>query len=162
MSYRCATCGGLHEGLPDIGVDQPDHYWGIPEEEREQRICLTADTCEIDAGYFFIRGVLEIPVAGEEHGLGFGVWVSLSEGNFRACQEHPDSSGIGPFFGWLCTRLSCFEQDTELLKTRVHFQGKGLRPKVELEPTGHPVAVAQQESISLDQAWEFVHHYDPG
>jgi hypothetical protein len=43
------------------------------------------------------------------------------------------------------------------LKTMVHFQGKGLRPKIELEPTDHPLAMAQQNGLSLDEAWAFLH-----
>lgn len=161
MSYRCACCDQLRGDLPDIGTDRPYQYWDVPEQERDQRICLTSDTCEIDGETFFVRAVIQIPVTGQDEEMGFGVWVSLSEDNYRACQWDPDSSGIGPFFGWLCIRISCFERDTALLKTRVHFQGKGLRPLVELEPTDHPLARAQREGISLDQAWSYVHHDDP-
>ena len=59
MSFRCPTCGDLHEGLPHISVDKPDHWWDVPEEEREHRIQLTSDTCIIDDEDFFIRGVIE-------------------------------------------------------------------------------------------------------
>ncbi|MBA3711569.1 MAG: DUF2199 domain-containing protein [Pyrinomonadaceae bacterium] len=45
LSYRCSTCGEVHEDLPDIGMDYPDQYWDVPEEERDGRIELTSDTC---------------------------------------------------------------------------------------------------------------------
>lgn len=160
MSYQCVACGQVHDDLPDIGVAQPDQYWDVPEEKRAQRIALTADTCEIDGAYFFVRGVLEIPVEHHPQGLGFGVWVSLSKENFRAYEAQPDSAGLGPFFGWLCTRIACFGEDTQLLKTRVKFPGNGLRPLIELEPTGHALSLAQQQGVSLEQAWRYVHFYD--
>ncbi|MBB4602516.1 hypothetical protein HNQ93_003273 [Hymenobacter luteus] len=160
MSYQCACCGETHQGLPDIGSAAPWPMYTIPEQEREQRVRLTKDTCVIDEQEFFVRGVLEIPVHGQEQTFGFGVWVSQSEDHFRCYQKHPDANDIGPFFGWLCTEIQIFAP-TLSLKTKAHFQGNGLRPWIELEPTDHPLAVAQREGISLDRAWEIVHEYLP-
>jgi hypothetical protein len=159
MSFRCAVCGALHDELPHPGTDQPDPYWDVAEEERERRIELTADTCVIDGEHFFIRGVIEIPVHGYPDGFGFGVWVSQKRENFETYLDHPESDEIGPFFGWLSTRISYYPADTMLLKTRAHFRGDGLRPLIELEPTDHPLAVDQREGISLRKALEIVHFY---
>jgi hypothetical protein len=159
MSYRCTSCGETHEGLPDIGADKPDQWWDIPEEEREGRIELTDDTCIIDGEDFFIRGVIHIPVHGQPEDFGFGVWVSQKKENFYAYQENFDSAEIGPFFGWLCTKLSCYEQETLLLKTMAHFRGGGQRPEIKIEPTDHPLAIEQHEGISPERAWEIVHFY---
>lgn len=159
MSYRCATCGELHEGLPDVGMDYPDHYWGVPEGERGSRVEVTSDTCVIDGDNFFIRGVIEIPVHGDPEGFGFGVWVSQKRENFYTYLENFDSAGIGPFFGWLCTSIGYYEDETRLLKTMVHFRGGGRRPRIEVEPTAHPLAVDQREGISMEKAWEIAHFY---
>ena len=159
MSYQCSTCGEIHEGLPDIGADKPDMWWAIPEEERDQRINLTSDTCIIDDQSYFIRGVIEIPILNSADSFGFGVWVSQKKENFFTYLEKYDSAEIGPFFGWLCTRLGCYEQDTISLKTMAHFQGSGQRPRIVLEPTEHPLAVDQHQGITLNRAWEIVHYY---
>ena len=82
MAYRCTTCGELHNDLPDIGSDRPDQWWGIPEEQREERIKLTSDTCIIDDDYF-IRGVIEIPILNSSERFGFGVWISQKKENFE-------------------------------------------------------------------------------
>jgi hypothetical protein len=158
MNYLCACCGKTHKGLPDIGSSAPWAMYTIPEEERATRVFLTNDTCVINDQEFFIRGVLEVPVHEQEEALGFGVWVSLSEEHFLCYQENFDTDKIGPFFGWLCTEIRAFTP-TLVLKSRVHFQGNGLRPIIELEPTDHPLAVAQREGISLERAWEIVHEY---
>ena len=159
MSYRCSVCGESHEDLPDIGMDKPDHWWDVPEEDRSERIFLTPDTCVIDDEDFFIRGVIEIPIRDYPHAFGFGVWVSQKRENFAKYLENFDSAEIGPFFGWLSTRIAFYEEDTLLLKTMAHFRGEGLRPRIDLEPTEHPLAVAQREGITLDKAWEIVHFY---
>lgn len=159
MSYRCATCGELHDDLPDIGVDKPDYYWSIPEEERDERIELTSDSCVIDDTDFFIRGVIEIPIIDYPHSFGFGVWVSQKRENFYAYVNNPNSDEIGPSFGWLSTQLTYYEEDTLSLKTRAHFHGNDERPSIELEPTDHPLAQDQLNGITLEKAWEIVHYY---
>jgi hypothetical protein len=158
VRYRCHTCGKEHDDLPDIGADKPDNWWGIPKKERARRIKLTGDTCIIDDDYF-IRGVIEIPVHDYPEKFGFGVWVSQKKENFFTYRKHPDTSAIGPFFGWLCTRIAYYEDSTSLLKTMAHFQDGNLRPRIELEQTNHPLAVDQREGITLEKAWEIVHFY---
>jgi len=157
MSYRCSTCGELHDGLPDMGIDRPDYYWGVPEGEREQRIELTSDTCIIDNEYFFIRGVIEIPILDYPETFGLGVWVSQKKENFYTYLDNYDSSEIGPFFGWLSSRITYYEEDTLSLKTMVHFMGGGMRPRIELEPIDHPLAIDRQNGITLAKAWDIVH-----
>jgi hypothetical protein len=161
MSYHCTVCGELHDDLPDIAADKPDQWWGIPEKERRRRIKLTSDTCVIDAEDYFIRGVIEIPVHDHPRRFGFGVWVSQKRENFRTYVRNPDTAAIGPFFGWLCTRIAFYPQDTLMLKTMAHFREGNLRPRIELEPTDHPLAVDQRQGITLARAWEIAHYYKP-
>jgi hypothetical protein len=158
-SYRCATCGEEHDDLPDIGADRPDQWWGVPEVERPTRAILTSDTCIIDGTDFFIRGVIEIPVHDYHEKFGLGVWVSQKRENFETYMQNWESAKIGPFFGWLCTRVSYYEESSLLLKTKAHFRGKKLRPSIELQPSEHPLSVDQQHGITLEKAWEIVHHY---
>lgn len=159
MSYLCTVCGEKHDDLPYIGIDKPDHWWDVPEEERDQRIELTSDTCIIDNEDFFIRGIIEIPVLDYPNNFGFGAWVSQKRENFFTYLDNFDSGDIGPFFGWLCTKIAYYEEDTLLLKTMAHFQSEGLRPKIELEETNHPLSADQHKGITLDKAWEIVHFY---
>ncbi len=162
MAYRCSVCGETHEALPDIGMDRPDHWWGVPEQERERRIELTPDVCIIDNEDYFIRGVIEIHVHDYPDGFAFGVWVSQKRENFYTYLDNFDSAAIGPFFGWLCTRIAYYPEDTQLLKTFAYFRGHNQRPSIVLEETEHPLAVDQRNGITLEKAWEIVHFYlDP-
>jgi hypothetical protein len=160
MGYRCSTCGELHHDLPHIVLDKPDHYWSVSEEERDERVELTSDTCIIDNEDFFIRGVIEIPVHEYPEVFGFGAWISLKRENFASYLENFDSIQIGPFFGWLCTSISYYKDETLSLKTMAHFRGSGLRPRIDLEPSNHPLAVDQQAGITLAKAWEIVHFFN--
>jgi len=160
MSYRCLVCGELHEGLPDIGLDKPDYWWSVPEQERDRRVVLYgSDACVIDDEDFFIRGVIEIPVHSYPESFGFGVWVSQKRENFYTYLDNFDSDEIGPFFGWLSTNIDYFEVETLSLKTMAHFRGQNLRPRIELDSIDHPLAIAQRDGITLDKAWDIVHFY---
>lgn len=159
MRYRCSVCGQIHTDLPDVAFDRPLYAHQIPEAERDRRVTLTSDTCIINEADFFIRGVIEIPVHDYSPGFAFGVWVSQKEDNFRRYLDHFDAAEIGPYFGWLSNEIAFYDESTLNLKTRAHFQGRGLRPTLALEPTNHPLAVDQREGISLERAWEIAHYY---
>lgn len=162
MSYICPCCGKAHEGLPDIAFERPIHAYHVPEHERAQRVRLTSDLCVVDEEYYFIRGLIEIPIRGQASTLGIGAWISQKPDNFRTYENNFDSADIGPFFGWLSNDFMFMGESALNLKTMAHFNDAALRPNIVLQPTEHPLSVAQKEGITLDQAWEFVHEYlDP-
>jgi hypothetical protein len=68
---------------------------------------------------------------------------------------------MGPTFGWLVNRIAHYRETTFLLETRVHFRPGNQRPRIELQPTEHPLAVEQRAGITLARAWEIVHAYMP-
>ena len=158
MGYRCETCGELHDDLPDYGFAWPDYYFGVPEEEREQRISGTADTCRIDE-HCFIRGVICVPITAEDKDFGLGVWVSQKPDNFQKYLDNPDSADIGPFFGWLSNRIPFYEEDTLNLQTRAVFQGRGQRPTIELAECEHQLYDDWSNGISLQQVLRMIHDH---
>lgn len=161
MSYICSCCGQQHDELPHVCFDQPVYAQQVPEEERTERVELNSDLCIVDDDYF-IRGVIEIPVHGQTDRFGIGVWISQKPENFQTYAEHFDSDEIGPFFGWLSNDFDFGGVSILSLKTMAHFRGNGLRPSIEVESTNHPLAIAQRDGMSLDEAWAFVHGYlDP-
>jgi len=160
MSFTCRVCGQQHDGLPDIGADRPAIWWDIPEHERESRLRLDADTCEVDGRYYFLRGVIEIPVHGQPECFGIGAWVSQKPENFQAYVADPAAPRKRATFGWLNTELGIYGEPTVGMKTRVMFPGGDLRPLIEVEPGDHPLSVEQRRGITLERAWEIVHHYE--
>ncbi len=166
FKFKCVCCDEWHNGVPSFGFLAPAHIDGVPPEEREARCLIESDACVLDRKYFFIRGCLEIPVSGWDEPFVYGVWVSLSEASFdQFCDtfEVAARSHIGPFFGWLTNRLPLYP-DTLALKTRVHLRNDGIRPRIELEPTDHPLAIEQRNGIDSDRVaeiWAFYEHQKP-
>lgn len=155
MPYICTICGETHTDLPHLGTPAP--YGWAKELANDPASLLTKDLCIIEGRDFFVHGIIEIPVHGYEHEFGWGVWVTHKKENFEKYRDNFDSPDIGPFFGWLSSEIEYFQESTLNLKTRVHYRGGGLRPRIEVEPTEHPLAVQQRNGISLDEAWKIVH-----
>ena len=140
----------------DFGTDMPYPYCTIPAGERSARCYLTSDLCVIDEEHFFMRGCLEIPVLDGPRPFVWGVWTSLSKGNFRRTVEMWEVEGREnepPYFGWLSTSLPLYPE-TLNLKTHVRTRPLGQRPFIELEPTHHPLAVEQKEGITMARVRE--------
>src|SRR5690242_18461999 len=145
--WRCRCCGQVHGELPmHYGSPAPALWFTIPEAERARRCLLSSDQCVIDEQHFFIVANLELPVVGKEEPLSWDVGGSPTDRTFaRICElwEQAGRESEPPYFGWLSTSLPGYP-DTLSLKTNVHTRAVGRRPRIELEPTEHPLAVEQR------------------
>lgn len=162
MKFLCATCGAEHDANSvSFGANAPVQWDLLSPEERE-RSELGDEDCFIQSAEgmsFYIRGCLDIPVRGGQQTFTWGVWCSLSEASMREMFDHfadPNRENYGPYFGWLCTKLPHYP-DTMFLKTTVRQRKPGLRPLVELEVTGHPLALQQREGIESAALQALVH-----
>lgn len=168
FEFKCISCGETHEGMPSLVAPAPASYFSIPADDRELRCVLGSDDCIIDNKWFFVKGLIEIPVIGEEELFSWGVWVSLSENSYSQWREVFDidrRSHVGPFFGWLNSVLSPYPS-TLNMKTQVHLRDLGIRPYVELDTSDHPLAAEQRQGITVDRVAELyalaVHGIDSG
>jgi hypothetical protein len=156
-SWQCRCCGEDHDELPmHYGAPAPVLWYTIPEAKRRKRAKLSSDMCLIDGQHGFVVGNLEIPVHGCDELFSWDVWVSLSQPNFQRASELWEQTGREsepPYFGWISTSLPGYPE-TLNLKSLVHTREVGRRPRVELEPTDHPLAVEQREGITLARVQE--------
>ncbi len=156
FSFRCNSCGEVHEGSPSFAFSAPSPYLEQPPEV-QQAGGLGSDVCHYedeDGPHYFIRTCLEVPIHGVTDPFLWGVWVSLSAENYQryldTCNQ-PDPTDR--YFGWFCNYLPCYE-NTYALKTRVHTRVGDERPLIELERTEHPLTVDFHDGISVARAQE--------
>jgi hypothetical protein len=161
-AVACASCGETHRGLFDLAVDRPEPWPGerVPESNSAvvgRTHVLTEDFCIIENRDYLVRCVLQLPIIGAAtERLGYGVWSTLSSTNFALYLDTFDSGdqgNVGPWFGWFSNRLKGYP-DTMNLKCMVHPRPGRQRPFIELEPTDHPLAVEQQQGITIDRLLE--------
>jgi hypothetical protein len=161
MQFKCSRCGKLHE-TEDIsfGADAPVQ-WDLLSDEERANSELTGETCMIEAEgdvSFYVRACLEIPIRQTGKAFTWGVWVSLSEKSMREMAEHwedEDRTNLGPYFGWLCTKIPEYA-DTVFLKTMVHQRPVGQRPFVILDKTDHQLSVDQRAGISPQRMQDII------
>lgn len=159
MGFQCSSCGEWHEGFPALTAAKPDHWLSLTEEQRRAGECDT-DICVTPDGHYFVYGTLEIPVLSDiEPRLDLGVWSTLSADNFNRYMDRlgdEDRVSLGPMFGWLSNEVQFFPGSLNL-KLNVWPQKPGLRPLFEVEPTDHPLSLAQRNGIPFEDALDYVH-----
>lgn len=151
FAFTCPCCGKQVVDLPELTYDAPHYYAALPEEERSRRAWLTSDFCSVDEEHFFIRAVCALPIEGMDRDFGWGVWVTLSEQNFRRYVETYEDAGqsrLGPMFGWFSNRLPGYP-DTVNLQTTVVPRDDNLRPLVYVKDVhgDHPLFIEQRDGI---------------
>jgi hypothetical protein len=156
-TWTCQCCGHTFDHLPmDYALKAPQNWFGIPETERESRSKLTDDVCIIDNSEHYVRGCIEIPVAGCSELFIWGVWVSVSEQSFQRILEVWDATDVEkepPKFGWLCNWIAGYTEPVNI-KCKVFIRAGTLRPGIMLEPTLYPLAVEQHSGITLERVKE--------
>ncbi|MGY2128625.1 DUF2199 domain-containing protein [Blastococcus sp. SYSU DS0617] len=148
--FPCSGCGAWHSEMP-LSFHFPAPEAWSPDLAGLEDCELTSDACVIHGEYFFVRGLIRIPIVGHEQHFEWGVWASLSEENFWRLGEEWDKAGretTPAMFGWLSTELPTYPEPTHNVRTMVHTQPVGFRPHIEVEPTEHPLAIEQQEGIT--------------
>jgi hypothetical protein len=157
-SWGCTNCGEAHEGLLDLAALAPDPWPG--EKHREENSALrfdgdflSEDFCIMGGRYFFVRGVLEIPVHGFAEKFGFGCWSTLSRENFDKYIDgfnDGDYADWGPWGGWLCNQLADYI-GTEPEAMWVYPQPNRQRPTFRIQNPDHPLAIDQEQGIKPER-----------
>ncbi|WP_111936010.1 DUF2199 domain-containing protein [Paraburkholderia bryophila] len=154
LSFQCSYCSEWHEGEPSIGFKVPGYLLDIAEADREARAWWNEDLCVIDSRYFFARACLEIPIIGAAEPFLWGIWVSLSEHNFKDYEAKLASGDPGgPYFSWLANQLPGYPS-VEGLKARTFPQAGTDRPLVELAESDHPLSIDFHGGITEARARE--------
>ena len=162
MNYICSICGKDHPAIPrDMAYKRPGDYFDIPADEREKRVWFDAemnpDLCVIDGSKFYLRGVLALPVKGEEDEFRWGTWVQVEKKDFRRYYElwnETDVSNETTFRGLLSGGVRDFE-DSDGLEVIVELQSDNQRPRLNVVTPDHPLAIAQREGVTLKDIHTF-------
>ena len=149
-------------------AEEPQAWDDASDEAREsQSSGLGGEDCILEGKRFFLRGLVEIPVAGVEEPLQWGAWVELEPESYDRFGELWDVEGREsepPHAAMLATALPAFlyARSTLGLPVKVHTRPVGVRPFIEVMGQ-HPIAVEQRHGIDqsrLEQIWSALLHQD--
>lgn len=157
---HCKQCGKQHEEIDtQIAFGKPDAYFEVPEAEREKRVFLTTDICDIDGERLFVRGVLQIPVHGHEH-FAWGIWVEMGSADFDryvALYESSNQANEPPLHGHIATAIPVYRKSSLGVPVGVQLTGPTTRPLFFVEAgVEHVIAEEQSDGINVDRLNDFL------
>jgi hypothetical protein len=149
-------------------MQNPPFLLDLPEEEYEERVECDDDLCWVRAGegrpkdedIYAIRVILEVPTHGAGAPFTWGVWVTQSKESFLRYIEGVGKDQTGEIsFGWFPVSLSFYkrsdpDEPLENLACDVMWQQEGMRPKIVLHESDHPLYLDQRDGISRKRAVE--------
>ena len=148
---RCDICGRRHYPLDTaIGYDAPAHFFLVPEDERERRVKISPDLCQVDDEFFLIRGVAEIPFTDAEGCFEWGLWALISKASFERALElwEVDEPNEPPFAGRISGEPPGYDGLMEH-PCRVQLVSATQRPLITLEPSDHLMYREQRDGIPV-------------
>ncbi|HEY5937640.1 MAG TPA: DUF2199 domain-containing protein, partial [Kofleriaceae bacterium] len=103
-----------------------------------------------DETHYFILGMIELPIIGTTEQLRYAAWTTLSATSFEAATAaYRERTAAGPFFGWVANDIPDYPP-TAALPSQVYVRA-GIRARIELEESSHPLAVEQRKGITLER-----------
>jgi hypothetical protein len=171
LRWKCGGCDEWHLGpCLDFGYAAP-FYWmkeyhaanresTLPPtwNQEQAKTFLNENYCSIEDRDFFVRGVIHVPIVGSTETLRWGVWGSLSRGNFERLvrmDDDPRHVELPAMFSWLNNRISEYP-DTLNLKMYAHIQKPNCRPHFELESTVHRLSQEYHHGITAERVREIM------
>lgn len=162
---RCSCCGEEHDPSDvEPSFDRPSAYFGVPPEERTDRIVATDGTTVIDdhtsEARYFLRGVIVIPVRGDwpRDGLGWGVWAEVSESEFDrivAAGNAAERAKQAPILGRLANELKPFP-GSEGLPVLIRIQPPGTAPLIDVLASEHSLGISQVHGVVPEAVLEWI------
>ena len=154
--YKCEICGEFHSGqYISVAFDSPDPYAALTANEKN-RAHLGTDDCIIDSDQFYLRGIIELPIAGLDEVFLWGVWARVWGKDYEEFAAHyrveDREKSIGPYKVRLCNRLPGYDSETLNLKCTLDVQSVGSRPRLVIDEPEHPLAVEQRNGFTLTRA----------
>ena len=138
-----------------MGLPQP--IFLLDDDERERRSLVSDDSAVLHGetgDRFFVRALLELPIAGEDGYFGYGAWIEVERARLRGARElwdDEDGWRSEPVAGTLANELSPYAF-TEGLPLQIRLRDVELLPLVELEDGEHELVRAQRYGISPHRA----------
>lgn len=157
----CIFCGQQHTlSEMELAFGLPDAVFGVPEQEREQRVKASDDACVIDGRLFFVRCVLGLPLLDRDNSqYHFGVWAQLSEADFATLVRHwddPMQDALPAFTAYLSNQIP-FCGDTVGLAVNLQATGRDTRPSLTIIDANSNLGQLQQGGIYTNDAMRFLH-----
>jgi hypothetical protein len=149
MPFVCSVCGEHHqERLLDIRLGLPHAIHLLDAVSRTRRAWLADDFAVLDDERFFVRGLLELPIAELDDRFAYGSWVEVSMPDFQELMRHwHDEAQFAPVGCAVANELEPY-RDTVGLRAMLCATAPDRLPAIVLDAGPHELVDAQRRGIS--------------
>ena len=163
MGFVCTVCGQYHdERLLDAVAPVPDRWlelsrWQRVRSRRARSICRIRDGLR---DRFYLRGIVELPVAELDDSFRWGVWAEVGREDFeRAWKRWDDADAAGDEYRGTLDNHLPYPAETRGLAVLLRERGGDDVPLIEVLEDAHPLAHEQRSGISVERADELAAPY---
>lgn len=152
LTFSC-ECGEPHEIPLHLNFAMPDFVNKLLPWERNERVQFSPDWTIVDEKYFYLHGVMELPIAGTKHVLSWEVWTTVNIDDFDRTMElwdDPARTEEPDYAGALANSLPSYDE-TRNVKTWVRTRKVGERPLVFIDDPDHELASEQKKGVPKDR-----------
>jgi len=159
---KCSHCGepaSSHEVDQAFGL--PDAVFALKGAERTRRAQGSSDMYMLDKKWFYIRGVVFLPIKDAERKFGIGFWAEVNRDVVVWYADHysEDMSSSPQSKGRLANSFAAMGRTMELLVT-ISWGDKGSRPTFLVEEGGIPYTSQlykeQRDGITMARVHELL------
>lgn len=162
----CSCCNEPITGLPlDYDLRLPDSCLMVPDSEKEKRISRpnSALRC-LDNKYFYVRGLVELPILGTDDTLAWGTWIQVAKKDYKKCLKAWNSDGTpeermvkGHIMGRLANTFPELYPDALNLEV-AGCDRVGMAMYFLLRPSEHSLSVESHNGITMRRVHEIAEH----
>jgi hypothetical protein len=156
LQFDCDVCAQRHDIPLNMGFSVPDVVNKLLPWEKESRCKYSEDWCIIDEQFYYIRGCLQVPIAGTNNIFSWGVWTTLSEEDFDRTMElwSDESRSAEPDYkGSLANTLPTYKE-TRTVNLAVRTRAVGDRPLLLVTDEDHGLFNHQRQGMPMERAIE--------
>lgn len=162
---RCSCCGEMvAQNELELAFKCPDAYHALePAERAAMDTFCDPNFCVIGGRRLFVRGLVPLPVHGQDDDYCIGIWAELAQADWLLARTMWDEAGndrVPEFDGVLANHIShTYDVSTLGIGVRVQLHDD-TRPSFRLLETGHPLEAEQRNGISAHRALQFTRQHD--
>ena len=154
MRFSCRRCGQAHELPEALSAGVPEPCLAIPPGEREARVVVGDETCQLDDHRYFVRGNVELPLDPDLGAEPFvwTLWVELDRKRFKralALWMRDARVREPPYPATLASSLPLYPE-TVGVAAELTTRAVGVRPVVRVLGD-HPLADEQRRGASRER-----------
>ena len=161
MTQKLVKCPCCEKLVPaedmELSYRKPDAVACMDQEDIDAQCKYTDDYYACEEKYFYIRGILPLPVLEAGRNYHLGVWVQVSSNSFNKIWDLWDDknqSNEPPIRALLANDIHLHE-NTQNIEVEIQLTGPTSRPNVIVKDHESSLYKEQQHGIAIHRASEY-------